>query len=187
MQRHNVLLKVQGSVCVGVKAAEDMPSVGGRICIWEETGVDALKLFFGDASSGTLFEEAGVPCAELFLRVFGVQLQIIQNLFGQSTALTVPHIPKLYTSKRDGFAEFLLAFTHPPRLPPPFSNQNNRMALCLVLALAPLWAWLPLTTPLSAELDYVYLYLNPDRLSERLVSYVTLLLMSAALCCFAPL
>lgn len=45
------------------------------------------------------------------------------------------------------------------------------------LGLAP-----PLTTPLSAEWDYVYLYLNPDRLSERLASYVTPLLMSAALC-----
>ncbi len=90
---HNVLLKVQGAVGISVKAAEDVPSISGRVGIWKETGVDALELFFGDASGGTLFEEGGVPCTELLLCVFGVQLQVIQNLFRQSATLAVPHIP----------------------------------------------------------------------------------------------
>lgn len=134
MQRHNVLLKVQGAVGVGVKAAEDMPSIGGRIGIWKETGIDALELLLADASGGTLFEEAGIPRAELFLRVFGVHLQIIQNLFGQSTALGVPHISRLYTSKTDGFAELPSSLTFLSHALSSFtvfvSDQNNGTALC---------------------------------------------------------
>lgn len=97
VQCHNVLLKIQGAVGIRVKAAEDVPGVSGGVGIWKETCIDALKLLLGDTSGGTLFEEGGVPCAELFLGVLGVQLQVIQDLFGQSAAFGVPHIPKLFT------------------------------------------------------------------------------------------
>lgn len=128
MKCHNVLLKVQGAIGISVKAAEDMPSVSARVGIWKETGVDALELFLGDASGGTLFEEGGVPCAELFLSVFGVQLQVIQNLFGQSAALAVPHIPKLY--KRVKGADLLSLLLISPTL-------LSCLLSCLTISLLP--------------------------------------------------
>lgn len=91
MQRHNVLLKIQSPIGIGVKTPEYVPSIRCGVCAWEETGVDAFKLLLGDLPTGTLFQEGLVPGAELGLAVFGVGFQFFQDLLGQSAALRIPH------------------------------------------------------------------------------------------------
>lgn len=91
VQSDNVLLKVQSAICIGVKTPEYMPSVGCGVCVREEAGIDAFKLLFADLPVGTLLQERLVPGAEFSLGVFGVGLQVFQNLLRQSTALCIPH------------------------------------------------------------------------------------------------
>jgi len=67
VQRNNVLLKVQSSICIGVKTPEYMPCVRCGVCPWEEAGVDAFKLLLGDLPRWTFFQERLVPGAELGL------------------------------------------------------------------------------------------------------------------------
>lgn len=92
VQGHDVLLKVQHAVGVGVEAAEHVAGVLAGVGVGEEAGVDAFKLLLADLAAGTLLQEGLVPGAELGLAVLGVGLQILQQLLGQSAALRVPHL-----------------------------------------------------------------------------------------------
>lgn len=91
VQRHDVLLEVQGAVCVGVKAPEHVPRIRRGVGVGKEAGVDALKLLLADLPAGTLLQEGLVPGAEIGLAVLRVGLQVLQELLGQSAALCVPH------------------------------------------------------------------------------------------------
>lgn len=73
-----------------------MLSVGLGFAIGEEARVDRLELLWRDASGGTLLLEVLVPLAQLVLRELGVELQVLQDLLGNSTALGIPHRISLY-------------------------------------------------------------------------------------------
>lgn len=80
VQGDDVFLKVQSSICIGVKTPEHVSCVLCGVCVWEEAGVDAFKLLFADLPAGTLLQEGLVPGAQLGLGVFCVGFQIFQEL-----------------------------------------------------------------------------------------------------------
>lgn len=87
MQGDDVLLEVQCAVFVGVKGAENVLGVRVGVAFWEELAVDGLELLFADAACRTLPLEVFVPLDNLHLCEFGVELQVLQDLLGHSTAL----------------------------------------------------------------------------------------------------
>lgn len=91
VQSDDVLLKVQSSVCISVETPENVPRIRRGVRVWEEAGIDALELLLADPPAGTLLEEGLIPGAQFGLCVFGVGLQLFQELLRQSAALSIPH------------------------------------------------------------------------------------------------
>lgn len=80
VQCNDVLLEIQSAVIVGVEGAKHMSSVALGIALWEEAGVDLLKLFWCYASRRALLLEVLVPLADLIFSELGAELEVLQDL-----------------------------------------------------------------------------------------------------------
>lgn len=91
MEGDDVLLEVQRAVVICVEGSKHMLGIILGVAVREELAVNGLKLFFRDASGGTLLLEVFVPLDDLCLGKLSVELQFFQDLLGHGTALGVSH------------------------------------------------------------------------------------------------